>query len=165
MTFKIEAFQFHVLPMRTRFPFKYGIASMSALPHLFVTVDMQVNGKPAQGLASEGLPPKWFTKNPDTLFEIDLAEMLAVIQNASRIGRLAGEKETGFFTWWRSLYAEQESWARVKEAPPLLANLGVSLIERAVLDGLCKALGQPLHAVLRSGVLGIELGDVREELR
>lgn len=165
MTFKIEAFQFHVLPMHTRFPFKYGIASMSALPHLFVTVDLVVDGKRAQGLASEGLPPKWFTKNPDTLFEIDLAEMLAVIQNASRIGRLAAERETGFFAWWRSLYEEQTNWAKVKEAPALLANLGVSLIERAVLDGLCKALGQPLHAVLGSDVLGIELGDVREELR
>jgi hypothetical protein len=30
MTFTIESFQFHVLPMHTRFPFKYGIASMSA---------------------------------------------------------------------------------------------------------------------------------------
>lgn len=165
MTFTIDAFQFHVLPMRTRFPFKYGIASMSALPHLFVTVDLIVDGKPVRGLASEGLPPKWFTKNPDTLFEVDLAEMLAVIQNASRIGRLAAEKPTAFFTWWRDLYAEQERWSQVKEVPPLLANLGVSLIERAVLDGLCKALGRPLHEVLRTDALGIDLGEVREELR
>ncbi len=165
MTFTIESFQFYVLPMHTRFPFKYGIASMSALPHLFVTVTMQVNGRPVSGLASEGLPPKWFTKDPDTLFEIDLAEMLAVIQNASRIGRLAAEKPTGFFAWWQNLYAEQSNWARIKETPSLLANLGVSLIERAVLDGLCKALGQPLHAVLRSDVLDIDLGAVREELR
>lgn len=164
MTFTIESFHFHVLPMRTRFPFKYGIASMNALPHLFASVDLVVDGRAAQGLASEGLPPKWFTKNPDTLFEVDLAEMIAVIQNASRIGRLAAERETGFFTWWRNLYAEQESWARVKEVPPLLANLGVSLIERAVLDGLCKALGRPLHAVLKSDELGIDLGEVREEL-
>jgi L-alanine-DL-glutamate epimerase-like enolase superfamily enzyme len=165
MTFTIESFQFHVLPMHTRFPFKYGIASMSALPHLFVTVTMQVNGRPVSGLASEGLPPKWFTKDPDTLFEIDLAEMLAVIQNASRIGRLIAESDTNFFTWWQDLYAEQTTWAKVKSVPSLLANLGVSLIERAVLDGLCKALGQPLHAVLRSDVLGIDLGAVREELR
>lgn len=164
MTFTIDAFQFHVLPMRTRFPFKYGIASMSALPHLFVTVDLIVDGKPVRGLASEGLPPKWFTKNPDTLFEVDLAEMLAVIQNASRIGRLAAEKPTGFLAWWRNLYAEQETWSQVKEVPSLLANLGVSLIERAVLDGLCKALGQPLHEVLRIDALGIDLGAVRPEL-
>lgn len=165
MTFRIDAFHFHVLPMRTRFPFKYGIASMSALPHLFVTVYLIVNGKAVSGLASEGLPPKWFTKNPDTLFELDLAEMIAVIQNASRIARLAAERETGFFAWWQNLYAEQTNWSQVKEVPPLLANLGVSLIERAVLDGMCKALGQPLHAVLRSEVLGIDLGAVREELR
>lgn len=164
MTFTIASFQFHVLPMRTRFPFKYGIASMSALPHLFVTANLVVNGKTVSGLASEGLPPKWFTKNPDTPFEIDLAEMISVIQNASRIARLAAEKPTGFFGWWQNLYAEQSSWAKVKEQPPLLANLGVSLIERSVLDGLCKALGQPLHAVLRSDVLGIDLGAVREEL-
>jgi|UniRef100_UPI0037835CA2 hypothetical protein len=165
MTFSIESFQFHVLPMHTRFPFKYGIASMSALPHLFVTVNLVVDGKAVAGLASEGLPPKWFTKNPDTLFEVDLAEMIAVIQNASRIARLAAEKATGFFAWWQNLYAEQTNWAQVKAVPPLLANLGVSLIERAVLDGLCKALGQPLHAVLQSDVLGIDLGAVREELR
>lgn len=165
MTFTIVSFQFHVLPMRTRFPFKYGIASMSALPHLFVTANLVVNGREVSGLASEGLPPKWFTKNPDTPFEIDLAEMLAVIQNASRIARLAAEKPTGFFAWWQNLYAEQKQWAEVKAQPALLANLGVSLIERAVLDGLCKALGQPLHAVLRSEVLGIDLGAVREELR
>jgi L-alanine-DL-glutamate epimerase-like enolase superfamily enzyme len=165
MTFTIQSFQFHVLPMHTRFPFKYGIASMSALPHLFVTVNLVVDGKAVCGLASEGLPPKWFTKNPDTLFEVDLAEMIAVIQNASRIARLAAEKPTGFFAWWQNLYAEQTNWAQVKAVPPLLANLGVSLIERAVLDGLCKALGQPLHAVLQSDVLGIDLGAVREELR
>lgn len=165
MTFTIASFQFHVLPMRTRFPFKYGIASMSALPHLFVTANLVVDGKAVSGLASEGLPPKWFTKNPDTPFEIDLAEMISVIQNASRIARLAAEKPTGFFGWWQNLYAEQSTWAKIKEQPALLANLGVSLIERAVLDGLCKALGQPLHAVLRSDVLGIDLGAVREELR
>lgn len=165
MTFQIEAFHFHVLPMRTRFPFKYGIASMNALPHLFVRVDLIVDGKLSQGLASEGLPPKWFTKNPDTLFEVDLAEMIAGIQNASRIGRLAGEKETSFFAWWRNLYAEQTHWSQVRSVPPLLANLGVSLIERAVLDGLCKALGHPLHAVLQTDALRIDLGEVRDELR
>ncbi len=164
MTFTLESFHFHVLPMRTRFPFKYGIASMSALPHLFVTADLVVDGKAVSGLASEGLPPKWFTKNPDTPFEVDLAEMIAVIQNASRIARLAAEKATGFFDWWRNLYAEQTRWAEVKTVPPLLANLGVSLIERAVLDGLCKAQGRPLHEVLRSDALGIDLGSVREEL-
>ncbi len=164
MTFTITRFRFHVLPMRTRFPFRYGIASMTALPHVFVNVDMVVNGREICGLSSEGLPPKWFTKDPDTLFEQDLAEMLAVLQNASRIARHAAAKDVEFFAWWQDLYAEQTRWAAVKAVPALLANLGVSMIERAVLDGICKALGSPLHAVLRSGELKIELGAVRGAL-
>ncbi|MBL9185567.1 MAG: hypothetical protein JNN17_25685 [Verrucomicrobiaceae bacterium] len=161
MTFTIQRFRFHVLPMRLRFPFKYGIASMTVVPHVFVNVDLVVNGREVSGLSSEGLALKWFTKNPETHFEADLCEMIAVIQNASRIARLAAEKVTGFFSWWQALYAEQANWAKVREVPPLLANLGVSLMERAVLDGICKALGRPLHVVLASEELGIDLSAVR----
>ena len=45
---------------------------MTELPHLFVRVDLEVGGTVATGIASEGLPPKWFTKSPDTTFEQDL---------------------------------------------------------------------------------------------
>jgi L-alanine-DL-glutamate epimerase-like enolase superfamily enzyme len=166
MTFQIEAIHFHVLPMRTRFPFKYGIASMSALPHLFVSADLVVNGgKPVRGMASEGLPPKWFTKNPTTLFETDLAEMLAVIQNAARISRLAASQQVGFFRWWQAMYEEQGTWAKHTQTPGLLAFFGTSLMERAVLDGLCQAAGLPLHKLLRTDMLGIDLGEVRSETR
>jgi hypothetical protein len=164
MTFTLQDIRFHVLPMQTRFPFQYGIASMTALPHLFVTAEMVVNGRQVEGLSSEGLPPKWFTKHPQTPFEQDLAEMLAVIQNAARIAENAAQQPTGFFGWWRDLYDEQSRWAELRSQPPLLANLGVSLMERAVLDGLCKAAATPLHGLLKSDSLGIELGAVRGEL-
>ena len=165
MTFSIESVRFHVLPMRTRFPFQYGIASMSALPHLFVTAEMSVAGKAVRGLASEGLPPKWFTKDPATAYEQDLAEMLAVIQNAARIGRHAAARPIGYFAWWRDLYDEQQRWSSLRHLPSLLANLGVSLLERAVLDGLCRAAGTPIHQLLRSDALGVDLGNLRAELR
>ena len=76
--------EFFVLPMETRFPFQYGIASMTALPHLVVRAEIEIDGKTGVGIASEGLPPKWFTKNPNTTFEEqDLPDMLAVIRNAA----------------------------------------------------------------------------------
>ncbi|MDB6116720.1 MAG: hypothetical protein JWO08_501 [Verrucomicrobiaceae bacterium] len=165
MRFTIQSFAFHVLPMRTRFPFKYGIASMSALPHLLVQVHLEVQGRAVQGLATEGLPPKWFTKDPDTLFEQDLAEMLAVIKNAARIAQNAAERPVGFFEWWQSIYEEQSSWSQLREVPSLLANLGTSLIERAVIDGLCKAAGRPLHELVAGPAFGIDLGAVRQELQ
>ncbi|MCB1212359.1 MAG: hypothetical protein KDK97_23755 [Verrucomicrobiales bacterium] len=167
MKFRIEQITLNVLPMRTRFPFRYGIASMGALPHLFVSVDLVIGDQAIRGIASEGLPPKWFTKDPDTLFEQDLAEMLAVIQNASRIARHAATQDTDYFPWWQNLYQEQAQWASVKECPHLLANLGVSLMERAVLHGLCSAAGCGIHALLAraDNPLRIDLGSLHPELK
>jgi hypothetical protein len=148
--------------MRTRFPFKYGIASLTALPHLVLQATVEVNGTLADGITSEGLPPKWFTKAPDTTFEQDLPAMLAVIENAVNVA--LASPSTTFFNLWRNLYDEQAAWASAKGHPPLLANLGVSLVERALLDALCRHLGRPIHKVIRENLLGIRLGDVRPEL-
>jgi hypothetical protein len=164
LTFRVLGFHFHVLPMRTRFPFRYGIASLDWLPHVVVTVDLEVAGKACRGMTAEGLPPKWFTKNPETPFEVDLAEMIAVIQNAARIGKNAGQTSGVFSGWWRAVQDEQTNWAGLRAVPPLLAGLGVSVVERAVLDGLCRAVGKPLHELLRVGALVPDLGVVRESL-
>lgn len=164
MNFRIEAIHFHVLPMRTRFPFRYGIAAMTALPHLLVRADLVVHGRAVTGQSADGLPPKWFTKDPDTPFEADLAEMIASIQNAARIGRLAASNDTSFFSWWKDLHDEQASWSSVREVPSLLAGLGMSLIERAVLDALCRAAERPLWRLLHDRSLGIELSAVRDGL-
>ena len=82
MSLKINDVQMHVLNMHTRFPFKYGIASLVALPHLFVRIEVEVDGRSSVGLSADGLPPKWFTKNPETPFDSDLDEMLTVIRHA-----------------------------------------------------------------------------------
>lgn len=165
MTFTLSSVEFHLLPMRTRFPFKYGIASMTSVPHLFVTTRIQTDAGEFCGISSEGLPPKWFTKDPDTLFESDLAEMLAVIQNAARLGRNAAEKPVTFFNFWRAMHEEQDLWAERKAFPPLLSNFGVSLIERSVICALCRASGKSLHELLRTDALGIDLGEVHGELK
>ena len=160
---EVRQVEFRVLPMRTRFPFKYGIASMTELPHLFVSVSCLCDGREAAGLASEGLPPKWFTKDPATTFDQDLPAMLEVIHHAADLATAAG-KCASFFDFWKALYFPQADRAAARGLPPLLANLGVSLLERAVLDALCRDLGMPLAKVLRDGGLGIRLGEIRPEL-
>ena len=79
MPIRLTRFEFRTRHMRTRFPFQYGIASMTELPHVFLHIETD----DGPGLASEGLPPKWFTKNPDTRFEADLPLMLEVLQQAA----------------------------------------------------------------------------------
>ena len=112
--------------MRTRFPFRYGIAAMTDLPHVFLSAKVMIDGEEIVGLASEGLPPKWFTKNPETTFEQDLPEMLQVIEKAVEFGRVV--EEASVFAWWQNVYSKQDAWADGNDVPPLLAHLGTSLI-------------------------------------
>ena len=125
MSMQVHQIEFYRLDMRTRFPFRYGIASMSEVPHLFVRMHVEIDHKSWTGLASEGLPPKWFTKNPVTDFtKHDLPEMLSVIKQAADFS-MSGKNHPDFFSWWMDLPAAKLMGTR-NLVPPLLANLGVA---------------------------------------
>ncbi len=148
--------------MCTRFPFRYGIAAMTELPHVFLCVRAEVDGNVVEGLASEGLAPKWFTKDPGTTFEEDLPEMLRVIEQAVTFGK---EIESAtLFAWWRALYRRQDDWRRAEEIPPLLAHLGTSLVERAMIDAVCRSMGVSFATGVAQNCFGIDLGTLHPEL-
>jgi hypothetical protein len=164
MTFTVRQVEFFRLDMQTRFPFRYGIASMTEVPHLVVRIDALVDGRPCRGLAADGLPPKWFTKNPNTSFEQDdLPAMLESIRNAAELAIEAAAARS-LFDWWWNLYEAQMSWARQDAIPSLLAGFGCSLIERAAIDAFCRARNVTLETALRSGVMGIDLERMRPAL-
>lgn len=162
--FTLSPFEFFARHTRTRFPFRYGIASMTEVPHLFVRTRVTVAEKSSFGLSSEGLPPKWFTKNPATTFEQDLPEMLEVISHAAKLAEQIAQSPVSYFDFWRELYRQQSNWANARQIAPLLANLGVSLVERAALDGLCRVAGEPLHRMVAANWLGLRLGEIYAEL-
>lgn len=162
--FRVEDVAFHVHPTRTRFPFRYGIASMTEVPHLFLRVQVWVGGRSQVGVASEGLPPKWFTKDPSTTFEQDLPAMYEVIGHAARLSLDAGGTDLGFFAWWQELERRQRAWGEKRGHPGLLLGLGTSLVERAVLDALCRGLGMPFHVLVLEGHLGLDLAHIHPEL-
>src|SRR5688572_4177456 len=162
--FTLSPFEFFVRHTRTRFPFRYGIASMTDVPHLFVRTTVTAAGKTSFGLSAEGLPPKWFTKNPATTFEQDLPEMLEAVRQATVFAEGIGRHPSLFFEFWAELYRQQSDWAKARQIAPLLANLGVSLVERAVLDGLCRLVGKPLHRLVETNQLGLRLGEIYQEL-
>ena len=162
--FTLAAFEFFVRHTRTRFPFRYGIASMTDVPHVFVCTSVTSGPKTARGVTAEGLPPKWFTKDPATTFEQDLPQMLEVIGHAARLAEEMSRTPVVFFDFWKELDRAQDAWARARGIAPLLAHHGVSLVERAVLDGLCRIAGEPLHRMISGNRLGLRLGEVYPEL-
>jgi len=156
---RAEAF---VHPVRTRMPFRYGMAEMRALPHVFVQVELEQGGRRTRGVAADHLVPKWFTKNAKTTPGEDISEMRRVILAAcDEAGRR--EAETPFALWW-DLYHRQLEVAEGEAWPPLLAGLGASLIERAMIDGFCRMERLPFAEALSQNRLGIELGRIHPEL-
>ncbi len=162
--FTLEPLDCFVLPARTRFPFRYGIASMTDVPHLFMRTRVHAGTRSSIGLTAEGLPPKWFTKDPATTFDEDLPAMLGQIRHAADLAQALGRQPLSFFDFWQELYREQHAWAARQGIPPLLAGLGVSLVERAVLDGLCRATAEPVHRMIAANRLGLRLHEIYAEL-
>ena len=136
---------------------------MTSLPHVFLCVEVDFNGKIVKGISSEGLPPKWFTKNPDTTFEEDLPEMITVLSTALDFSKKI--RADTIFEFWVELYEVQERWAKEENIPPLLAHLGSSLVERALIDAFCRASKKSFHEVLRKNDLGVRLGYFYDELK
>ena len=151
---RVQAIDLRLFNMRTRLPFRYGIVTLRACPHLFLSLTLDVDGRTFTGVAADHLPPKWFTKNPQTPFEDDLRDMIALIRHASDQALAAGPQDDVFSLVSR-VYAQQAAWGIDRDLPPLLYNFGVSLVERAAIEAFCKAAFTPFHAALHRNLLGI----------
>ena len=159
---KILGVEQRALWLQARMPFRYGIATMTRVPHLFLEIRMQIDGAVARGVAADMLPPKWFTKDPHQAAQDEIAEMLRVISHAAQwaSGRVAED----VFSLWHSQYLAQDHWSREQQIPPLLAQFGTSLIERASIDAFCRGSGTTFHRALQANLFGVRLASIHPEL-
>ena len=155
---RVLATQLFRAELQTRMPFRYGIATMTHVPHAFLRVTFEIDGRAQVGVAADHLPPKWFTKDPARDIADEISEMHRVICQALRFAE--GIVAPTVFAFWRELYAQQASWAVANQLPPLLAHFGTSLVERCALDAFARSRTTPLHRLLRDNALGVDLGAI-----
>jgi len=148
--------------LKTRMPFKYGIATMTSFPLVFLSLDCEINGHAAKGISSDLLPPKWFKKDPDQAPDAELKELRQVIEHACDI--CAGIQGKTVFECWQQLYNEQDAWGKQQNHPPLLTHFGSSLAERAMIDAFCRNNQTTFFQALKENALGIRLDGIHPEL-
>jgi L-alanine-DL-glutamate epimerase-like enolase superfamily enzyme len=163
MSVKIKTATIHKIELKTRMPFKYGIATMTEVPMIFVRVEIETNEKKSSGIASDLLPPKWFTKAPNEPIENEIAEMLRVIRNAIQLS--VNSEAENLFALWRLIYDSQTKWAQENSIPTLLAHFGTSLVERAIIEATCKHHSQSLGEALLKGSLGFSASSIHPNLK
>lgn len=161
---RVEQIDFYRLQMKTRFPFRYGIAALSELPHLVVRSEVEIDQRRTIGMSADGLAPKWFTKDPATDYASqDLPQMLRTIQAAADVA-MQIPIQRDFFHWWQAFQHDFHGWANVELIPPLLASFAGSLIERTVLEAFCRYHQTTLSNALHENIFKFELGQIRPEL-
>ncbi|MCA9178074.1 MAG: hypothetical protein KDB14_26605 [Planctomycetales bacterium] len=169
MTIQLARWELRHVEVQTRMPFRYGIATLTRVPYLLVYADFLIDGMLVEGVAADVLPPKWFTKRPEMPLESEIREMLRVIRSAAAHAESLSAQPT-VYRWWRELYELQQSDMSLVDAsgealPPLLTGFGVSLFERAAVDAMCRANATTWAISLRSGLLGLDLGEIHPALR
>lgn len=143
-------------------PFRYGIATMTDVPQAYVRLAVEIEGVEVNGISSDLLPPKWFTKDPDKAVPAEIDEMLETIKTALQVsGGMSGRSA---FDLWQQIYSAQAAWAKSHSVPPLLAHFGTSLVERALIDACCRSAGRPFWQMLRDNAFGIQLEQIHPEL-
>lgn len=157
---EVETFERDI---RLRLPFRFGVITLRSCPQVTVRAQVEVGGRGAvRGLAAELLLPKWFDKRPE-LSEADNSEQLRrSLATAEAVYREAGEQPTPF-----ALHAAgmEEHLARCgkRDLNPLVAGFGTALLDRAVIDAVCRARGLPFFEAVNRNILGID-GSLTPEL-
>ena len=153
MKFSIREILFYEREVKLRMPFRFGVVTLTESPQAFVRARIRLaDGREAEGAAAELLAPKWFDKNPALSNEQNYDQLRGALRRA-REAYLAGGENTAFGHFMAAY------------VPGLVAGYGPALIDRALLDALCRALGMPFYDAVRKNVPGMEIGAFLETLK
>ncbi|AVO45845.1 enolase [Phreatobacter cathodiphilus] len=137
-------------------PFRFGAVTVEGAFQAFVSVVVEVEGHGrATGMTAELMPPKWFDKRPGRSPGDTVRDLVASLSEAVARANAIRTSDTAF-GHHAALHERQIAWARAADVTPLSAAFGVAQVDKAVLDGLSKALGRSFVAVLAGNAAGID---------
>jgi L-alanine-DL-glutamate epimerase-like enolase superfamily enzyme len=140
--------------VRLRMPFRFGIVTLTAAPQAFARVRIQLeDGRVSEGASAELLAPKWFDKNP-ALSNEDNFQQLRIALHLARDAYLRTELQTAFERF------EAEHLPHIERAATLglntlTANFGPALIDRALIDALCRAEHVSFYQAMQRNLGGL----------
>ena len=141
MKFSVKEIELYERPVKLRMPFRFGVVTLTEAPQAFVRARIALeNGMEAEGAAAELLAPKWFDKNPALSNEDNFEQLRASLREA-RAAYIAGGESTAY--------------GHSRPTVGLVENFGPALLDRALLDALCRALGISFYQALKANVPGV----------
>lgn len=142
MRFRVTSVELFERDVRLRMPFRFGVVTLTAAPQAFARARIELEGGgEAEGAAAEMLVPKWFDKDPALTNEDNFGQLRSSLRGA-REAYLAHEPRS--------------AWAHSSPGRGLVKNFGPALLDRALLDALCRAHGASFPEAVRTNLVGAE---------
>ncbi len=161
----LEDVAFARSPCRTRLPFRFGAATVTAADLAVCRVSCaDVRGGRAAGFAADLLVPRWFRKDTPATPQQDADELFASATAAAAAFRDRLASPGTVFDAWRDVWRQLVGSAPADAPDLLVRGFGAALVERALLDAASRLAGLPFAAALRADVFGFRPADVRPEL-
>ena len=151
----IREVQLFERPVVLRLPFRFGVVTLTECPQAFARVRIEgPGGAVAWGAAAELMAPKWFDKNLALSNEDNFEQLRSVLRlaRAAYLSDSSGDTAFGHFARHHDAHARAAAQAGCN---PLLASYGPALLDRAVLDALCRQRGLSFGAAMRANLPGI----------
>ena len=137
-----------------RMPFRFGVVTLTESRQVNVRVRVRDElGKESWGMSAELLAPKWFDKNLALSNEDNNNQLRTALRIASTLYKDAGPATA--FGLFAASYAEQIETCGERDLNPLVASYGPALIDRAVLDALCRLQGVSIFAAINANLPGM----------
>lgn len=147
----VEAFE---QPFRLRLPFRFGVITVTEGLQAFLRVHVRLDdGREGFGYAAEALGAKWFDKNPALSDEQNQHQLRKAIELAASAYESAPPATA--FHLFADNYRHQIRAGHELGLPPLVASYGNALIDRAVMDAVCRLLGASFWSAMRSNLAGM----------
>ncbi|RZL86502.1 MAG: hypothetical protein EOP76_20170, partial [Variovorax sp.] len=153
-TLRVVAVEFGVRAMTLRLPFRFGAVTLTHCPQLFVraTVDGGVLGTHT-GWAAEMMVPRWFDKRAGPSQADNVRDLQAAVESAA--DAYLGDAPATAFGLFTRHYPALMAQGSARGRTALSTAFGQAVLDRAVLDALCRATGTSVYAAFQRNLVGL----------
>lgn len=161
--FTVQAIEAFERPFKLRLPFRFGVTTITHGRQAVLRARIRLgDGREGWGHAAESLVTKWFDKNTALSDDQNIDQLRKAVQVA--IPGYVGQSANTAFGFFSDHYADHIAVCGKAGLNPLIAGFGPGLIDRAVLDALCRLHGISFYAAMRANLPGMTAHPILPDL-
>lgn len=153
--FAIEDIVLRERSVKFRMPFRFGIVTLREAPEAIVSVRIRTStGSTHLGMSADLMAPKWFDKNPELSNQQNVDQLRQSVKLASDQYLMEHKLNTAFGHHANHTHNHYSNCTSAG-LNNLIAGFGTALVDRAILDACCRAVGLSFFEAIQTNLPAI----------